>query len=454
MKSALEKLNKQGWYLSEEGLLELDPNSFKNGDQNVNHLINLAANHDFQKIAKNGGALPADGTKGVDSLPGKIILQIAKVSNLSAPKSNQESKTAPRLLQIDFTDGKTLMQALELEPVPNITLDTPPGTKVYFKCEKISLFHGFMLLKPKDIQVIGGKVPQLIEKWELNRKLNKYSKDIRFLRSSGGPPRWVAFGQNIENTLNGVKEPKAEVKQENGNAEPKSNDFELQRSEAIAEAAKSGNKKTFGGSNNVLPDFNVKKIMDKGYSEEEARSALRHTRNNLERAMFNLKRRGGPSDGRPLSNGPMRGSERGRGKIDDTASSGKPTNVSLFDFLTEKFPEESSASLPSSATTTQKVTPASVPVAAKSDGDKFVKSQNPFRKFDNYNSRDREGGYHRGGDNYRGKDDHYGSYNRNDYKGELVLIFGIGFSGHTSSIRLDYKRGGLRCNFYTWVTNT
>lgn len=416
MKSVFEKLNKQGWYISEEGLQELDPNSFKNGDNvNIDHLVNLAANADFREIAKNGGgALPTD-TK-VDSLPGKIVLQISKVSNLSAPKANQESKTAPRLLQIEFTDGKTSMQALELEPVPNITLDTPPGTKVYFKSEKIPLFHGFMILKSKDIQVIGGKVPQLIEKWELNRKLNKYSKDIRFLRSSGGPPRWVAFGQCIENTLNGVKETKPEVKQENGNAEPKSNDFHIQRSEAIAEAAKSGNKKTFGGSNNVLPDFNVKKIMDKGYSEEDARSALRHTRNNLERAMFNLKRRGG-SEGQLMSNGPIRSTDRRGRKIDETAPTAKPTNVSLFDFLTEKFPEESSASLPASVNSVQspKPTPASGPVVGKTDSDKFVKRDNPFRKFDNYNSRE---SYHRG-DGYRGKDDHYGSYNRNDYKGKI-----------------------------------
>ncbi|KAL5274057.1 TDRD3 family protein [Megaselia abdita] len=418
MKSALEKLNKQGWYLSEEGLQEWDPNLFKNGDQNVNldHIINLACHADFRDIAKNGGALPADGTKGVDSLPGKIVLQIAKVSNLSAPKSNQESKTAPRLLQIDFTDGKTSIQALELDAVPNFSLDTPPGTKVYFKCEKIPLFHGFMILKSKDIQVIGGKVPHLIEKWELNRKLNKYSKDIRLLRSSGGPPRWVAFGQHIENTLNGVKETKPEVKQqENGNVEPKSNDFEAQRIEAIAEAAKSGNKKTFGGANNVLPDFNVKKIMDKGYSEEDARSALRHTRNNLERAMFNLKRRGG-SEGRPLSNGPpLKPTDRRGRKIEETAPSGKPTNVSLFDFLTEKFPEESS-SLPSVVNPNQPPKPlpatSAPPMTVKSDSDKFVKRENPFRKFDNYNSRE---SFHRG-DGYRGKDDHYGSYNRNDYK--------------------------------------
>lgn len=416
MKSAIEKLNKQGWYLSEDGLQELDPNSFKNGEQNINvdHLVNLAANADFREISKNGGALPADGTKGVDSLPGKIVLQIAKVSNLSAPKANQESKTAPRLLQIEFTDGKSSMQALELEPVPNITLDTPPGTKVYFKSEKVPLFQGFMILKPKDIQVIGGKVPHLIEKWELNRKLNKYSKDIRFLRSSGGPPRWVAFGQCIENTLNGVKDStKPEVKQENGNAEPKSNDFLAQRSEAIAEAAKSGNKKTFGGSNNVLPDFNVKKIMDKGFSEEDARSALRHTRNNLERAMFNLKRRGG-SEG-----GPARSTDRRGRKIEEISPSGKPTNVSLFDFLTEKFPEESTASpIPS-----KPAVASSASVASKTDSDKFVKRDHPFRKFDNYNSRD---GYHRGDGGYRGKDDnHYGSYNRNDYKGEFVSKYNI-----------------------------
>lgn len=48
---------------------------------------------------------------------GNIVLQVQKVRNVAAPKSSEESRSAPRLLKIFLTDGKNNFQAVEVEHV-------------------------------------------------------------------------------------------------------------------------------------------------------------------------------------------------------------------------------------------------------------------------------------------------------------------------------------------------
>jgi hypothetical protein len=49
------------------------------------------------------------------------------------------------------------------------SLNTPPGTKLYLKSESLPMVHGIVLLKSSFVDVLGGRVPPLVEKWELNR---------------------------------------------------------------------------------------------------------------------------------------------------------------------------------------------------------------------------------------------------------------------------------------------
>lgn len=53
-----------------------------------------------------------------------------KVRNVLAPKANEDSKSAPKLLKLQLTDGQTQTYAVEMENIPSLTLNTPPGTKV------------------------------------------------------------------------------------------------------------------------------------------------------------------------------------------------------------------------------------------------------------------------------------------------------------------------------------
>ena len=91
---------------------------------------------DFREIA--GGAI--NSLLKQDALQGDVVLQLVKVRNCSAPKSNEESKSAPRLLRIQLTDGQSQCQAVEMENIQALTLNLAPGTKVR-KIFFLSLFH-------------------------------------------------------------------------------------------------------------------------------------------------------------------------------------------------------------------------------------------------------------------------------------------------------------------------
>lgn len=109
----------------------------------------------------------------------KIVLQIQKIKNVSAPKANEESQAAPRLLKLSLTDGETYVQALEVLPLNLISRNnTPPGTKLLINNAKVSL--GYLLLTPSNCTLLGGKVPALIEKWELAKNIKNTQRNCKY----------------------------------------------------------------------------------------------------------------------------------------------------------------------------------------------------------------------------------------------------------------------------------
>ncbi|XP_065359540.1 tudor domain-containing protein 3 [Calliphora vicina] len=349
----LEKLQEHGWFLTEEGLKKLTTsNNIQTED--VNKIISLALDWDLKDIA--AGALPSKPDSN-GTISGRIVLQIQKMRNISAPKANEESTTAPRFLQLELTDGVNTIAALELERIASLNLNVPPGTKLLIKAEKLKLLNGFLVLQPSDIQILGGKVEVLVEKWEVARHMLKYARSNRRLSGSGGPPPWIAFGKRLDShkdalpTDRNFKSLQAASDKDKNSKE--NDEFNATRSQAIAEAAKAGQKKVFGGGQQNILDHNVKKILEKGYSEDDAKNALKTTNNNLERALYNLKRRNNIRSGsEENSTKPVAvaagGRVRERGGIasaKEEAAAAKPqTNVSLFDFLTDKLPVAVSSS--------------------------------------------------------------------------------------------------------------
>lgn len=303
---------------------------------------------DFKDIA--AGALPPKPDNN-GSISGRIVLQIQKMRNISAPKANEESTAAPRFLQLELSDGVNTVAALEFERIASLNLNVPPGTKLFFKSEKLKLINGFIVLKSSEVQVLGGKVETLFEKWEVARQMLKYARSNRRLSGSGGPPPWIAFGKRLDVHKDALPTDRnfksLQVANEKDKNSKENDEFNASRSQAIAEAAKAGQKKVFGGGQQNILDHNVKKILEKGYSEEEAKQALKATNNNLERALYNLKRRNNNRNGSTENSvksatSAQGGRGRDKGSIataKEEAAAAKPqSNVSLFDFLTDKLP--------------------------------------------------------------------------------------------------------------------
>ncbi|XP_033214951.1 tudor domain-containing protein 3-like isoform X2 [Belonocnema kinseyi] len=318
-----EKLQKQGWFLSERGL------SLASDDGNI---------VDIQKIIKRAAELDLKeiGSGEADINQGNVILQIQKLRNVAAPKSKEECRSAPRMLKMFLTDGRNNYQAIEIEHISVLSLNTPPGTKIFLKSANVPTSHGTILLRPFDIgQVLEGKVANLVEKWELNKKLSVHSR----VRSAeeGGPPPWIPFGKKIIKVVDQAKNFKALADKEKVTNE--NSEFEAQRKDAIAEAAKQGNKKIFGGGNKQLLDHGVQKIVDQGFSIEQAEYALRVTRNNVDRALKTLQRNDNKQSSNPREPREPKG-KRFEKKMEET---GKPSSgkVSLFDFLEDKLPAQS-----------------------------------------------------------------------------------------------------------------
>ncbi|XP_076676138.1 tudor domain containing 3 isoform X3 [Andrena cerasifolii] len=317
----MEKLMDKGWYITDHGYnIASDSGNVADMHKVVKRLLDL----DLKEIGSGQG----------DITQGNIVLQIQKIRNVAAPKSNEESRAAPRLLKFSLTDGRNNFQAIEVEHISSLSLNTPPGTKVLIASGNLPMTHGIILLRPSYIaHVLGGKVTNLVEKWELNKKLALHTR----VRSTdeGGPPPWIPFGKKIIKVNEHDKNFKALAEKEKSSKE--NAEFEAQRKDAIAEAAKQGSKKIFGGGNKQLLDHSVQKIVDQGFSIDQAEYALKVNRNNVDRALKSLQK----VDTRHTTTKETR--EPRNKRFDKKGEESKPSSgkISLFDFLEDKLPLQS-----------------------------------------------------------------------------------------------------------------
>ncbi|KAM5311533.1 tudor domain-containing protein 3 isoform 2-T2 [Glossophaga mutica] len=365
-------LSQAGWYLSNEGVEACTSSPDK---VNVNDIIPIALNTDLRTIGKK--FLPSDINGGkVEKLEGPCVLQIQKIRNVAAPKDNEESQAAPRMLRLQMTDGHISCTAVEYSYMSKISLNTPPGTKVKLS-GTVDIKNGFLLLNDSNTTVLGGEVEHLIEKWELQRSLSKHNRSN--IGTEGGPPPFVPFGQKCvshvqmdsrELDRRKTLQVTMPVKPANDNDE-----FEKQRTAAIAEVAKSKETKTFGGGGGgarsnlnmstagnrnreilqkekstksegkhegvyreLVDEKALKHITEMGFSKEASRQALMDNGNNLEAALNVLLN---SNKQKPATGPPLRGKGKGRGRIrsedEEELGNTRPSAPStLFDFLESK----------------------------------------------------------------------------------------------------------------------
>ncbi|XP_067842535.1 tudor domain-containing protein 3 isoform X1 [Heptranchias perlo] len=373
MADAGPALAQEGWYLSQEGIEACTSSSTK---LDVKDIIHIALNSDLRAIGKK--FLPNEINSGrVEQLEGPCVLQIQKIRNISAPKDHEESQAAPRMLRVQLTDGNVNCIGIEFSHLSKISLNTPPGTKVrLFGTVKIR--NGFLLLNDANIFVLGGEVDHLIEKWELQRSLAKYNRSN--IGAEGGPPPFVPFGQKCvtRDHIDGRDLDKRKTLQvANTNKTGGDDEFEKQRTAAIAEISKNKEAKTFGGGNarsnlnstgagsrsrdafqknreerstradgkpegvyrELVDERALQHIIEMGFSKEEARQALMDHSNSLENALNFLLNsiKTQPAMHNPSVRGKGRGRGRSRPEEDDDLASARPSAPStLFDFLESK----------------------------------------------------------------------------------------------------------------------
>lgn len=68
----------------------------------------------------------------LSQVTGPMILQVQKLRNISAPKANEESIHAPRLLKIQLTDGHLTCHGLENSSIPDLRYEVTVSKKWWF----------------------------------------------------------------------------------------------------------------------------------------------------------------------------------------------------------------------------------------------------------------------------------------------------------------------------------
>ncbi|CAG9765539.1 unnamed protein product [Ceutorhynchus assimilis] len=212
------------WNLSPDGL---DLITSKGTVKDPKQCLTKALDSDLKSIGKSALANLTSSSK--------MVLQIAKIRNVAAPKANEQSQAAPRMLKLTLTDGDGYVQAIEVGPVTSLNRDkTAPGTKCLVDGAKFT--GGFLLIDNSNFKVLGGRVEHLYDKWQVAKNVKK----DHLIGSSGGAPPWVPFGHKLAKLQETTSKEAKEVKDE-------ASEFELQRKEAIMEVSSGAVKKTFGG---------------------------------------------------------------------------------------------------------------------------------------------------------------------------------------------------------------
>ena len=107
-----------------------------------------------------GAPVFPDPIRGVQRLPGIVLLQVSSARNISAPSIRQHDQQHPRMLGVTLTDGHAKCQAVEYSPIKEINLkDLLPGTKIIVR--DLELVDGVALLTAEHIVRICGRVESI-----------------------------------------------------------------------------------------------------------------------------------------------------------------------------------------------------------------------------------------------------------------------------------------------------
>lgn len=99
-----------------------------------------------------------------------LVLQIYSIADVSKSSVAPLTDSSSRLLLFRLTDGAFKIPAIEISPIPGISiLTTMPGVKLEIKNPIIR--GGRMLINGANTKVLGGVVPALKESWETSQRM-------------------------------------------------------------------------------------------------------------------------------------------------------------------------------------------------------------------------------------------------------------------------------------------
>ncbi|KAM6559165.1 hypothetical protein CsatA_028404 [Cannabis sativa] len=135
-----------------------------------------------------GGLLPENvHSLHLVDLPGRYVLQVDEIVNISCPLKSRYQKAAPgikRCLKLSMTDGVQRVFGMEYRPIKDLDALSPAGLKVVI-CN-VHVRHGLLMLVPETFEVLGGLV-QVMEAAR-QRLVDEVNKPPRGIRNREHPP--------------------------------------------------------------------------------------------------------------------------------------------------------------------------------------------------------------------------------------------------------------------------
>nr|XP_039254631.1 tudor domain-containing protein 3-like [Styela clava] len=263
MESIGKILEDEGWHLKESALNDLQKNLSDKEELTYGKIKKLALDTDLSNI---GYKYIQEKISCTDNLlVGPVVLQVSKIRNITAPKENEYSNIAPRMLRVTLTDGVSTITGIEYEHIEQISLKTAPGTKIRL-IGSIAVTHGQLQLEPGSVKILGGRVEKLYTRWKI--ALDAAGLSRAGIVAEGAPPPFVAFGKNIQKYNKSNKSLKGDTKHD----EAEDDEFNEQRKAAIAEVAKASVQVSKTFSSDVRANFGKRPTSAPSYEDNKSSS--------------------------------------------------------------------------------------------------------------------------------------------------------------------------------------
>lgn len=115
-------------------------------------------------------------------LKGLNVLQIVSIVNVSESSRKQTKQHAHphSVYRLSITDGHNKVNCITTQPIPQLTIETPPGTKFLYSGGLV--LNGYLFLNSDNFSFLGGKVAHLLEAFVANQNAQR----VRSMQERGG----------------------------------------------------------------------------------------------------------------------------------------------------------------------------------------------------------------------------------------------------------------------------